>query len=156
LAWSSAFALWSACAAWAASGGTSAPLAGTQVLFGSDLTMAQPKQKQLTLYADLMEEVKVRFDCINHAAQGATGLPPPIVRELLSQQIRFLCELIALGCLVAHGDSAQLQSHKVGRSYSADDILRMMTALRPHFYPQAVTQTLANPGALPGQRHYDI
>ena len=36
--------------------------------------MAKPQQKQLMLYANLMEEVKVRFDCINHAAQGFTGL----------------------------------------------------------------------------------
>jgi hypothetical protein len=103
--------------------------------------MAKPQQKQLMLYANLMEEVKVRFDCINHAAQGFTGLPAPVVRELLYQQIRFLCELIALSCLVAHGDIAALQSHKIGRSYSADEILDRMSKLRPHFYPIAVRET---------------
>jgi hypothetical protein len=100
--------------------------------------MANSEQKQLTLYANLMEEVKVRFNCINHAVEGRMGLPAPIVREFLYQQVRFLCELTALSCLVAHGDMAILQTHKVGRSYSADEILNRMTKLRPHFYPVAV------------------
>jgi hypothetical protein len=97
--------------------------------------MVHPDQKQLTLYANLMEEVKVRFDVINHGALGRTGLAAPFVREFLYLQIRILCELIALGCLVAHGDMAILKSHKIGRSYSADEILDRMTSLRPHFYP---------------------
>lgn len=66
-----------------------------------------------------MEELKVRFDCVNHAALGRTGLPAPIVQEFLYQQLRFMCELVALSCLVAHGDIAALKSHKIGRSYSA-------------------------------------
>jgi hypothetical protein len=115
--------------------------------------MGHPKQKQLILYANLMEEVKVRFDCVNHAAQGHTGLPAPIVADFLYQQIRFLCELIALSCLVAHGDMAELQS-RLGRSYSADEILDRMSHLRAHFYPVAVKQTLRQ---LSGQqRHYDL
>jgi hypothetical protein len=51
-----------------------------------------------------------------------------------------LCELVALSCLVAHGDITFLQSHKVGRSTSADDIMDRLTKLRPHFYPMAYTQ----------------
>jgi len=97
--------------------------------------MAQPSQKQLTLYANLMEEVKARFDVINYAAQGRMGLASPFVREFLHLQMRFLCELVALGCIVAHGDITFLQSHKIGRSYSADDILDRMTKLRPTFTP---------------------
>lgn len=108
---------------------------------GSLFSHAHPQQKQLQLYADLMEEMKVRFDCINHAARGRSGLPAPIVQEFLYQQLRFLCELIAISCLVAHGDIAALKSHKIGRSYSADEILRRMTALRPHFYPNAIRET---------------
>jgi hypothetical protein len=103
--------------------------------------MAFPKQKQLTLYADLMEEIKARFATINHAANGRTGMGAPFVREFLYLQLRFLCELIALGCLVAHGDIGALQVHKIGRSYSADEILDKMERLRPHFYPIAVRET---------------
>jgi hypothetical protein len=102
--------------------------------------MAFPKQKQITLYADLMEEVKARFHTINHAANGRTGMGAPFVREFLYQQVRFLCELVALGCLIAHGDTG-LQAHKIGRSYSADEILDKMERLRPHFYPVTVKET---------------
>jgi hypothetical protein len=106
--------------------------------------MATKKQNQL--YANLMDEVKVRIDCINAALQGATGFPPPIVREFCYLQLRFLCELIALSCLVAHGDIASLQSHKTGRAYSADDILDRLGKLRPHFYPFACKQTKMGEG----------
>jgi len=97
--------------------------------------MAFPKQKQLMLYADLMEEVKARFATINHAANGRTGMGAPFVREFLYLQLRILCELVALACLLAHGDIAALQAHKIGRSYSADEILDKLERLRPHFYP---------------------
>lgn len=98
--------------------------------------------KRLKLYAALMEEVKVRFECLNSATKGKTQLPAPVVRELCYQQIRFLCELVCLSCLVAHGDIAELKSHKLGRAYSADDIIKRMEALRPHFYPVAIKEKL--------------
>jgi hypothetical protein len=100
-----------------------------------------------------MEEVKVRFACVNAATQGRTGLPPPIVRELCYLQIRFLCELVALGCLVAHGDITSTSSHKLGRSYSAEEIIGKMDKLRPHFYPIPVTQTVIAKGK---RKHHHI
>jgi hypothetical protein len=68
--------------------------------------------KETQLYANLMDEVKARIDCINVAVQGRTGFPTPIAREFCYLQLRFLCELIALSCLVAHGDIKSLQSHQ--------------------------------------------
>ena len=99
-------------------------------------------QKRLDLYAALMSEAKVRFDCLNFATKGKTQLPAPIVRELCYQQIRFLCELVCLSCLVAHGDVAELKGHKLGRAYSADDIIKRMGALRPHFYPLPIKEKI--------------
>jgi hypothetical protein len=87
-----------------------------------------------------MDEVKVRIECINSAAQGRMLYPTPIVREFCYLQLRMLCELIALSCLVAHGDITFLQPHKLGKSYSADDILEKLSRLREHFYPQPVKQ----------------
>lgn len=86
-------------------------------------------QKQMNLYANLMDEVKVRFDCINRAVLGHTGYPAPIVREICWLQVRMICELVALSCLVAHGDIASLQSHKIGKAYSADEILDKLAKL---------------------------
>ena len=89
---------------------------------------------QSQLYASLMQEVKHRIDAINQALQGRTFLPHPFVREFCWLQLRMLCELVALGCLVAHGDIAFLKPHKVGKAYSADDIIRRLTELRPHSF----------------------
>jgi hypothetical protein len=103
--------------------------------------------KQNTLYANLMDEVKVRIDCISSAAQGRlNNYPTPIVREFCYLQLRMLCELIALSCLVAHGDITFLQPHKLGKSYSADDILDKLSKLREHFYPLPITQTVTSIG----------
>lgn len=112
-------------------------------------------EKRNTLYANLMDEVKVRISCIELALQGRLECPTPIVREFCYLQLRMLCELIVLGCLVAHGDIAMLQAHKVGKSYSADEILDRMAKLRPHFFPQAVTQTLVGK-TLSGVNHFKL
>ena len=76
--------------------------------------------KRLNLYANLMDEVKARIDVINWHLQGRTGLASPFIRDACWLQIRMLCQLVALGCLVANGDIAMLQSHKIGKSWSAD------------------------------------
>jgi hypothetical protein len=111
--------------------------------------------KQLSLYASLMDEVKVRFVAVVHATNGRTGLPAPIVREFCHQQIRFLCELTALACLVAHGDIQSLQSHKIGRSTSADEIITRLERLRPHFYPMAISLELIGEENVK-HRHHNI
>lgn len=106
------------------------------------------------LYANLMGEVKVRFLAITKLLNEPLGFPPPITREFCFLQLRILCELIALSCLVAHGDITFLQPHKLGKSYSADEILDRMTKLRPHFYPSAVTAEMETlPG---GQRNFKM
>ena len=54
-----------------------------------------------------------------------------------------LCELVALACLVAHGDGPALRSHKVGRSWSADDIFDKMSKLNPDFFPIGITKAVS-------------
>ena len=61
-------------------------------------SMSDRAQEQRTLYANLMEEVKARFDVVNHVSNGRSGLAVPFVREFLYLQTRFLCELVALAC----------------------------------------------------------
>ncbi len=117
--------------------------------------MAHKTDKRNILYANLMEEVKLRFDCINLAVQGRIGYAPPILREICWLQVRMLCELITLSCLVAHGDIVALQTHKIGKAYSADEILDKLAKLRPHFYPIPIVQKLTNPEAPQGKRKYD-
>lgn len=104
--------------------------------------------KRNTLYANLMGEVKVRIDCIGTTCQGRGSYPSVVVREFCYLQLRMLCELIALSCLVAHGDIESLKSHKTGKAYSADDMLSRLEKLRPHFYPIPARQ-IPRPGPPP-------
>jgi hypothetical protein len=120
------------------------------------LDMSTFDQKGNALYANLMGEVRVRFDCINRAGVNVARYPGPVVREFCWLQLRMICELVALSCLVAHGDMKSLQSHSVGKSYSADEIIDKLTKLRPHFYPIPIKQRLINPAAPPGKRQFDL
>src|SRR5690242_15713425 len=58
----------------------------------------------MNLYAGLMTEIKVRINAINTGTMNQIPVPPPLVKEFCFLQIRMICELVALGCLVAHGD----------------------------------------------------
>ncbi|MHB1204443.1 MAG: hypothetical protein ACYCZX_02660 [Rhodospirillaceae bacterium] len=95
-------------------------------------------------YANLMDEVKARIHCIDRAVNGQTQFPAPIVREFCYLQLRFLCELIALSCLVAHGDIPATYSKQLGKKWSADSIIGDLEKLRPHFYPVPYEETNRN------------
>jgi hypothetical protein len=93
-----------------------------------------------------MEEVKIRLTCIEIATSGQTGLPGPAVREFSFLQLRMICELIALGCLVAHGDIKGAQTGKVAKEYSAQRIIEELEKLHPDFYPLPWDMTRAADG----------
>jgi hypothetical protein len=101
--------------------------------------MARTKYlKALNAYTGLMEEAKYRLLATDIALGGATGLPDGAIREYCFLQLRMLCELIALGCLTAHGD---LATGKLKGNYEADRIIRGLQPLHRHFYPIAATLT---------------
>jgi hypothetical protein len=92
----------------------------------------------IDLYASLMEEAKGRIEAIDHTLQHKTGLTDQLEREFCTLQIRMLCELIALGCLVAHGD---IQTRKLSKTHHAQHIIAGLERLHPQFYPRPVRQT---------------
>jgi hypothetical protein len=98
----------------------------------------------LALYVNIMEEVKGRAFGINTITQSQIAIGPPLIREYCFLQLRMLCELIALGCLVAHGDITKTKYFQRD-AYKADDILRRLEELHPEFYPFPVTP-IFNPG----------
>ncbi len=107
-----------------------------------------PTKRQLgamNIYAKLMVEVKIRMTSIETACSGQTGLPGPLAREFCFLQLRMICELIALGCLTAHGDIKATQSKKWAKEYSADRILRLLEGLHPDFYPKPVRHSQLGP-----------
>jgi hypothetical protein len=90
-------------------------------------------QRAVDLYATLMDEAKIRALSINTIGHAAI-LPYPLVREYAYLQLRMLCELIALGCLVAHGDITQTKYFQRD-AYKADEILKRLEELNENFYP---------------------
>jgi len=92
----------------------------------------------LQTYSHVMAEVKIRLEWIEFAANGHTRMSAPMVREFGYLQLRMICELIALGCLVAHGDIEATRSGKFQRETSANDILNGLESLHADFYPKAL------------------
>jgi hypothetical protein len=112
-----------------------------------------PTPQQLAamrLYQGLMEEVKTRFAAIEHAVNNRTGLGPRFVYEFGYLQLRYLCELVALGCLVAHGDITE--TNKLRKEYSATRIMQSLSALHPDFYPVPHRKVDMPPGTIPAFR----
>jgi len=96
------------------------------------ITKADEKAKDL--YSEIMEEVMIRAFSINTAIKTLTKIPQPLLREYCYLQARMLCELIALGCLIAHGDVTNTNYFQ-NKAYKADDILRKLEELHADFYP---------------------
>jgi hypothetical protein len=63
-----------------------------------------------SVYTSVMEEAKFRALSVNTLTGSQIGLPVSLLREFCFLQLRMLCELIALGCLVAHGDIKETRS----------------------------------------------
>lgn len=102
-------------------------------------------------YAALMGELKIRIGWLQYAAQGRTGMDGQMVREFGFLQLRMCCELVALACLVAHGDLEATKSSKFQSTGSADDIMKSLEKLNPNCFPHAVVMT--SPG--PNRHHFE-
>lgn len=94
----------------------------------------------LDVYAGLMEEIKVRISAIQALSTGSTGLIVPLARESCFLQLRMICELMALGCLVAHGDLS-VKKTALHTKYQADFIMNELLKIHNDFYPHPVTVT---------------
>jgi hypothetical protein len=85
------------------------------------------------LYANLLEEIKLRIASINHCTLGQSGLAAPFVKDFCYLQIRMICELVALGCLVAHGDIKEASSKNMQGAWSAEKIMSTLERCIPTF-----------------------
>jgi hypothetical protein len=101
-------------------------------------------------YSSIMEEAKLRALSINTVTGSSVELPVPLLREYGFLQLRMLCELIALGCLVAHGDIEGTKAAVLQREYKAGVIVKRLEKLHPNFYPSP-----RKPIFSPGHVHLD-
>jgi len=90
----------------------------------------------LKLYCRLMKEATIRFDIINHTYHNDAKRPPMMVREICYLQFRFVCEIIALGCLVACREIPGTQA--IRDTYEPGRIIQKLEWLNPYFYPQPI------------------
>src|SRR3954447_4371271 len=105
------------------------------------------QQEAMNLYLTLMEELKIRLNCIAMAAAGATGLPHSIAREICFLQLRMICEVIGFGCLVAHGDIEATKVRRFQDKYHPGEIMTGLEKLHPDFYPHPITSNRTAPNA---------
>src|ERR1700692_4768881 len=87
------------------------------------------------VYASVMEEAKFRALSIHTLTCSQIPLSVSLLREFCFLELRMLCELIALGCLVAHGDIEETKSPALLKSYNVGNIVKGLEKLHPNFYP---------------------
>ena len=107
--------------------------------------LTSKQSKALEIYANLMAEAKHRIAAIDTEARRS-NTPVLFVREFCFLQLRMLCELIALGCLTAHGDVGSAQTRKLRKEWQAGKIISALVKLHPYFYPQAIKEEQSENG----------
>ena len=95
----------------------------------------ESNHKARETYQALMIEAKARAMSINTLVNDQRGIPSPLVREYAFLQIRMLCEIIGLACLVAHGDLVEKSSNKLKKAYSPGEIIAALDLLHDDFFP---------------------
>ncbi len=98
----------------------------------------QEKLPPMSLYANLMDEARHRVEVMDAALSGRLPLPEMILEEFIYLQIRLLCEIIALGCLIAHGDLTQDQVSNLHDQWEADRIIKALAPLSDTFFPEPI------------------
>jgi hypothetical protein len=116
------------------------------------------KLPPMTVYANLMEEARFRIEAMNAGLGGRLPLPDMILEEFMYLQIRLLCEIVALGCLVAHGELTQDQIGKLRNEYDADTIIKSLASLSATSFPEAIRIIPKPPSARDpkGSVHIDV
>jgi hypothetical protein len=100
-------------------------------------------EKAMGSYRALLVEIKYRTEAIDAVLAGTLPLRAKIAEELCYLQLRMICEIIAIGCLVIHGE---ISSAKVDlfKTYKADWIVSELSRLHPQFFPVALENNDTN------------
>ena len=90
-------------------------------------------------YLRILLEFHARTNLSASVLGGQMGLPIPYAHEYCFLQFRRICELIALGCLMLHGDLPHASTVNARREWNADKIMRLLRKLHADFFPQPAT-----------------
>jgi hypothetical protein len=97
-------------------------------------------------YRDLMIDAKARAASIEQLIVDQHGIPSPLVREYAVLQIRMLCEIIGLACLVAHGDLVASGPAHLRKAYAPGEIFAALGDMHDDFYPVPIVPQQVAPG----------
>lgn len=97
-------------------------------------------------YRDLMIDAKARALSIDRLILDQRGIPSPLVREYAVLQIRMLCEIIGLACLVAHGDLVASGPANLRKAYAPGEIFAALDEMHGDFYPVPMAPQQMAPG----------
>jgi hypothetical protein len=99
-----------------------------------------------SLYCQIMEQLKWRVDAVIQTLQLVRNnehylgnLP---AAEFCLLQLRFCCELLALGCIAIHTDIPQTK--RLQKMWNADAIIKAFEELKPEFFPAAIKDEMQN------------
>lgn len=87
------------------------------------------------VYNSIMEEIKYRLLTINEISRKELDVSEVAKSEFYILQLRKVCELIALGCLLAHGDMEKTKTAALQKQWDPTLILKELERLHPSFYP---------------------
>jgi|ERR1700722_1123155 len=87
------------------------------------------------IYVDLMDEARLRIHALRDAVVARDRWVPRLLQEFAYLQLRMLCETVAVGCLVAHGD---VTHRNILKSWKVPEIMKTLEALNADFYPRGV------------------
>ena len=107
-----------------------------------------PTEKQkaaMGIYANALQEIRGRLWLLNNLIGGDKGVNSHYTKEFCYLQLRMMCELIALGCLVAHGDIKKTDTKAFRKEASATKLMKMLTDLNSDFYPVPITMQKISP-----------
>lgn len=107
----------------------------------------------LEVYKGLMVEVKERNKALSRILENHGGLGATIVRECAYLQLRMMCELVALGCVVAHDELTSTQLKRLRKTYHAAEILDALEKYHENFFPRRATRTQV---VVAGQRGHNL
>jgi len=96
-------------------------------------------------YTALMSEARARLEGIEIAFKNKGGLAQITVRDFGYIELRMLCELISLACLVAHGHLPGTKTKELRDEWRASKIIDALDKLHPDFFPRASIQKQLGP-----------
>jgi hypothetical protein len=107
------------------------------VTIRSTMNTRLTQHEMMERYRSLMAEIRKRIDTIPPCTHNQTGLDRHFEWEICFLQLRKICELISLGCLVAHGDIEKVHARALRKAWNPNDIITEMEKLHPRFFPIA-------------------